>query len=88
MKPEELRKKASDEAIGKMEKTADGRGVSEARNQSERRYGIETDAEIVSHVPSSIAPYARLRDTPRPRSDRGRTGPDISLRISSTVIMD
>lgn len=66
MKPEELRKQASDEAMKKWKKPLTDAEFQKLENQSERRYGIETDAEIVSNVPASIAPYARLRDTPRP----------------------
>ena len=66
MKPEELRKQASDEAMKKWKKPLTDAGFAALAEQSERRYGIETDAEIVSNVPVSIAPYARLRDIPRP----------------------
>ena len=66
MKPEELRKQASDEAMKKWKKPLTDAEFSKLADQAERRYGFGTDAEIVSNVPVSIAPYARLRDTPRP----------------------
>ena len=66
MKPEELRKQASDEAMKKWKKPLTDAEFSKLADQAERRYGFGTDAEIISDFPVSIAPYARLRDTPRP----------------------
>jgi len=66
MKPDDLRKETSDRAMKRWKGALTDEAFTGLADKSHRTYGIGTDAEIIAGIPSSISPFARLRDVPRP----------------------